>query len=250
MKLLHIIILAFLFSSCQDKSNLNESIQSLIALDSISKTNLKYDSLIQPYKYQLDSAMNRIIGFAPKTLSNHTKRGETTLGNFVSDLILYQSHKLNNDSVDLALINTHGGLRVPISEGEIKVGDIYELMPFDNEILILELSGEDVHQIFEHTANDCRNSISPTTFEIVNGKSRNIKINGQTIDYTKTYRLAISDYLANGGGGFDFLQSKPRKALGIKLRDMIIAHIEELTQQEKSIESTLEGRIIMNNDVQ
>ena len=250
IKSIQIFILVFVFLSCNEKQKSFNIIKTSIALDSLSPSDTYFDSLVEPYSSQLDLAMNQVIGFAPITLKNYVSRGETTLGNFVSDLMLYQSQKLSEDSVDLALINTHGGLRVPISEGEIKVSDIYELMPFDNEIFLLRLSGSELIQVFNHTAQDCRNSISPATFEIVNKQAENIFVSGEKIDTSRIYSLAISDYLANGGGGFEFLVSVERKPLGVKLRDMIITHIEELTEQGKSITANLEGRIIIHENVQ
>lgn len=243
------MILLFSFS-CRENQGTLKSVQSTYELDSLSASDEFIDSLVFPYKIKLDSAMNRVIGYAPKTLNNHISRGETTLGNFVADLMLYQSNKKHNDSIDLALINTHGGLRVPINTGKITVSEIYELMPFDNEIFILNISGDLLLKVFNHTAQDCRNSISPSRFEIINNKAENILIKGEKIDPMKTYRLAISDYLANGGGGFDFLINVDRTSSEIKLRDMIINHIEELTQNNLPVVSQLEGRIIMHQNVQ
>lgn len=240
-------LIAFGWSCSEQLDAVLAPVKTKIAVDSTIAFDTQIDSIIAPYKQELDSSMNEAIGTAAHTLKNEVSRGETTLGNFVSDLILYQSRKKAKYEVHLALINTHGGLRAPINEGEITVRDIFELMPFDNEILLLRLSGKELLQVFNHNAKDCRNSISPATFEIEDKTAKNIKINGASIDTSAFYNLAISDYLANGGGGFDFLGDAPRKSLRIKLRDMIIQHIKELSKEGKPVEANIENRIVIHD---
>ncbi len=247
----YLLLILFCYISCGlENTSADDPNFNMIEIDSSIKNNGFIDSIVFPYKNELEDEMSQIIGVASKTLSNEVKRGETTLGNFVSDLIYYQSNLLFKDSIHLALINTHGGLRVPISEGNISVRNIFELMPFDNEMVVLTLTGKEVERVFQHTAQDCRNSISPAIFTIYDGAAKNIRINNQPIDTNKTYNLAISDYLANGGGGFDFLIEKPQKSINIKLRDMIIKHIKELTSNEKQVSAELENRITFTRNVQ
>ncbi|MDN5203816.1 5'-nucleotidase C-terminal domain-containing protein [Fulvivirgaceae bacterium BMA10] len=201
-------------------------------------------ALIQPFKSELDEQMKKVIGYAQHELNNKPGRGESTLGNFVADLLLIQSERKYTGSVDIAVINAHGGLRVPISEGAIRVEHIYELMPFENAMWILELSSEQVQQFFDHCAKTMRNVAAGAEFSVRDGKAVSIKIQGKDIEPNRRYTLAISDYLAQGGGGFSFLkETKFVEDLQYPVRDMILNHIAELHDQGRKIEAKLDERI-------
>lgn len=124
------------------------------------------------------------------------------------------------------------------------MGDVFELMPFENELLVLTLSGSTVEKIFQFGAKTKILSLSNASFTLQNGQATNILVGGQPLDTQKTYTLAISDYLANGGDNLSFLKEaiKTEKA-GILLREAIIQHIKQLTAQGKPVEAQVEGRV-------
>ncbi|MCG8321394.1 MAG: 5'-nucleotidase C-terminal domain-containing protein [Cytophagales bacterium] len=205
-------------------------------------------AMIRPYKTNLDREMKTVIGTARYHLDNHPGRGESILGNFVADLLLRESEKKYGEKIDMAIINSHGGLRTTISKGPITKEKIFELMPFENNMLVLELSGSLTQQFFDHCAKTLRNNVAGARFTIENDKAAGVRINGKTLDPNSSYTLAISDYLAEGGGGFGFLNQANRLAnLNYKIRDMIIDHIKDLTDQNKMIEAQLDGRIKIIN---
>ena len=205
-------------------------------------------AIMAPYKSRLDQEMKTIIGRAGHHLDNHPGWGESGLGNFVADLLLVESQKRYDQKIDMAIINAHGGLRTTIGEGPVTRENIFELMPFENYMLVVELSGELTKRFFDHCAKTRRNILAGARFAIKGEKAINININGRNPHPDSTYILAVSDYLANGGGGFGFLGETDRVTnLNYKIRDMIIDHIKNLTAQNKVIEGRLDGRIkIMN----
>ncbi|MDN5213819.1 5'-nucleotidase C-terminal domain-containing protein [Fulvivirgaceae bacterium BMA12] len=214
--------------------------------------NLAADStitaMIQPYKADLDREISMIIGWAGEKLDNAPGRGESKLGNFVADLLLIQSEKKYGEPIDMAIINAHGGLRSTISQGPISMENIFELMPFENNMLVLELSGSLTRQFFDNCAKTKRNNIAEAKFTVVGNKATDISIGGKPFDPNRRYTLTISDYLANGGGGFGFLsQAKVIADLNYKTRDMIIDHIKDLSAQKKKAWGQLDGRIKIIN---
>ena len=205
-------------------------------------------AIIQPYKKNLDQQMKMVIGKAGHDLDNHPGWGESKLGNFVADLLLSQSQKKFGQKIDMAIINAHGGLRSSISEGPVTKEHIFELMPFENHVLVLELSGSLTQRFFDHCAKTRRNNVAAARFTIKDDKAMAIIINGKPLDPDSHYTLAISDYLANGGGGFGFLAQANRIAdLEYKVRDMIIDYIQDLSEQNKVVEARLDGRIKVIN---
>ena len=195
------------------------------------------ESIIAPYRARLDSIMNEVIGYAAYDL---TPRGqyESTLGTFVTKLIWARSAIAFDQQVDVSIMNHHGGLRAPINEGPITLGEVFEIMPFENEVLLLEIPGEQLTQVIEHIGKSGSSMIWPVSFEVHQNRAKSIRVDGQEIDEEKIYTLAISDYLANGGSGFQMLRPLKRLEVEpIKLRDMIVQEIREQTAQGDSISS-------------
>ena len=122
-----------------DYSGVNYSVTDT----SFSSTDL--DSMISPYKTEMEAKMDKVIWHADESLIKYMP--ESPLGNFVADVIFESGFEygLKNDELAINKSNTlcllnFGGLRAPINEGDITIGNVYELMPFDNEIVIVSLS--------------------------------------------------------------------------------------------------------------
>jgi len=241
------VSLVFFYACNQPVKKQNSDYNFYIAVDSTIIDGEEISEIISPYKNKLDAEMNKVIGYADTMLSNESSEGESSLGNFVADLMYYQSDKIFKDTVHLAVINARGGLRVPINQGKITVGEIFELMPFDNEMLVVEVKGDELMQMFQLTANKAVNVFSHATFTIKNQQADSVQIDSLPIAKEKIYNVAISDYLANGGGGFDFLNDNKRHDLNIMVRDMILMHIEELWEKKKHVYAKRDGRIIFKN---
>ncbi|QNF31890.1 5'-nucleotidase C-terminal domain-containing protein [Adhaeribacter swui] len=199
------------------------------------------EATIAPYRQKVEQRMHEVIGQAPTELK--AEPIESSLGNFVADLQRSQAAALLGRPIDMGLM-TRGGLRYIIPQGNITVGDVFELMPFENELLVLTLSGSTVEKLFQFGASKKILALSGATFSIQNDQAINILIGGKPFDKQQTYTVAISDYLANGGDNLGFLKEavKTEKA-GILLRDAIIKHIQQLTAQGKPVEARVEGRV-------
>jgi len=212
---------------------------------------LEEDSLIKaiisPYKLSLDSFMNDIIGYSEKHLFKANPEG--LLNNLIADIVLYEANirctEMGKDiHVDMSLLN-NGGLRAPIQAGTITVGNIYELMPFENLIVIIELSGKDTRQLFNFVAQQKGLPLAGATMSIQKDDSAgNIFIADKPFDENRTYFVATSDYLANGGDKMSFF-SNPVSVLKTDyyVRDAIIHYIKEQTKNKKVIDSKLDKRI-------
>ncbi|MGB0432037.1 MAG: 5'-nucleotidase C-terminal domain-containing protein [Bacteroidia bacterium] len=238
-------------SSCTQSAN-QKSVNPIKAqpLDSAIVASADIKRAIAPYKKELEAKMNTVIGFAANEFNNNCGESrESTLGNFVADLLLVQTKKVFDNSLDLAVINHHGGLRTPIRKGNITVQNIYELMPFDNEMWVLEIEGNLVQQLFDNAAQRKSNCIAGATYTIAsNKKATDIIINNKPFDENKTYRVSISDYLAGGGGGHSFFKNiSPVYDTDYKCRDMIIDYIKANSADKKdTLVPKIDGRVKMS----
>lgn len=182
--------------------------------------------LISPYKNKLDVLMNEVIG---RTNTDLVKAMPLAgLGNMAADACLTGAQKHTSTPVDFAVLNS-GGIRIPsINKGAITVGQIYELMPFDNQIVVVELKGADCELLFEWITKWKGAPVSKLNMKIDSGKYSAVFINGEPFDKNKTYRVATTDFIANGGDGATFFANGKTIATSYKLRDAIIAYIRTI----------------------
>lgn len=213
----------------------------LLTVDSTLQDDNSVEKIIAPYREELSASMNKIIGHSRKRLTE--KEVESLLGNFVSDAILDQSRLHYNGTIHLSVVN-NSGLRAPIPEGPVTLSDIYELMPFENMLYIVELDGSLTLKLFEKLAKDKRLAVSNSVVIIQQDKPTRIFINGAPFKEDQRYVVAISDYLANGGGGMEFLkQAKILQKINVKIRDLIVDEIRLKESKGSPVDAEIEGRV-------
>lgn len=199
------------------------------------------EEMVAPFRTRMGEEIREVIGETTGMLSKAQPEG--TLGNFAADAMLWAANQADTGTVAMALTN-NGGLRVPIGEGPISVGQIFELMPFENMLSILTLSGTQVEELCNQLAEKRGEPISGFSFNIATQagerSAEKILIGGQPIDGAREYRLVTNDYMANGGDSFEVLETPiSREDLPVLLRDAFINYIRELG----TIRPRLEGRI-------
>lgn len=187
--------------------------------------------------------MNGVIGHSDVALTKAMVNGESLLGNFFSDATLGESRKID-PKIDFALPTTNGGLRNDLPLGAITLANVFELMPFENELLTFDLKGDDVASLLDFIARSGGQPVSGITLKIADKKAVEVMIGGKPFDPSKTYHVLTSDYLAGGGDGINsFKNPLSRKVLGLKVRDALIQYIKLKELEGKNISSALNRRI-------
>jgi len=174
-------------------------------------------SIIEPYKIGIDSIMNEVLCYSRSEMFK--KKPESELGNFVTDLCLERF----SDKADICVMN-YGGLRSALPKGKITIGDIYTLMPFENELVIVELDASENIELIEYIVS--RGGEPFSGIEIIINKQGEIQYQKKgfgSFDENKI-RVLTSDYLANGGDDMKFFKDKKQKKVGLKVRDAILEH--------------------------
>lgn len=203
------------------------------------------DAVIQPYKHELESKMNAVIS---NTNAELTKSGDNSnLGNLLADYTFEGADewtkKNNRPPLDAAVINI-GGIRTTIGKGNILTKQIYEVMPFENEIVIIKMKGKDLEGLFDYYLKTQKNNpVSHLIIETDNGNLSKKLINGKTIDDNQTYYIATSDYLASGGDNMFFFSKGEVISTGIKMRDLFL----EKFRQNPEISAPDDVRLIFKN---
>ena len=146
---------------------------------------------------------------------------ECTLGNFMADAMLISAKKID-PKTDGAIAN-QGGIRLTyINPGPITKGKIYELMPFDNMLAIVEVPGSIMQQFCDAIAARKGWPVSNIHFTIKDKKAINIMIGDQPMNEHRFYKIAINDYMARGGDNCYFLSPLIKKFTTVLLRDALI----------------------------
>ncbi|QSQ24310.1 bifunctional metallophosphatase/5'-nucleotidase [Pyxidicoccus parkwayensis] len=157
---------------------------------------------------------------------------ESVLGNLLADAIR------DTARADVALMNP-GGIRADLPPGPLTFGQVYEVLPFDNTVAVLQLSGAELRRLLELATNTDRGAVFPVSgVELTLGKCPGPQrlqgvtlAGGAPLEPGKTYRVALPDFLARGGDGLQpLIQSLPPERVdltpvrGMDLRDALVAY--------------------------
>jgi 2',3'-cyclic-nucleotide 2'-phosphodiesterase (5'-nucleotidase family) len=238
-RIIYLFLSVLFFSACT-KTYLKQK-------EDFSHTSLKENSesenakiTIAEYKVKVNAETEKVIATSTETLLKDGE--ESTLGNFVCDALNYSGQQeFKNTPIDLVIIN-RGGLRVNLPKGDIKVINIFELMPFENELVLVKISGEKLLEGVQ-TIIQKKHCFLGLRLKAENNKLLEVTINKENIDKTKNYTVLTSDYLANGGDDFLFLKDPfTIQKSNLKIRDAIINYCNYLTENKKQIIPYKDGR--------
>ncbi len=235
MRVLYLSILSFCFVivACETESNQqnrghNIEINQQILSDS---SIVKY---YQPFKKNLEeSLINTPISYSSETYKKNDGELNSTLSNLFADATYEMSNpvfnKMSGKNIDIVLLN-NGGIRSIISKGNISEKTAFELMPFENSIVVLELSGLSIIKMIDYLRKvKLQHPISGLQITLNNDYSVNeVKINGVSIENEKKYYVATTDYLLEGGDKMYFLAETTKTTdINYKMRDILIDYFKK-----------------------
>ncbi len=217
-----------------------------IAIDKTLKSDSSLESYITPYRDSLEGEMNAIIAFAPVTMINTREGDETLLGNFMADLCQKRAQEKFSESssrsIDFTLLNI-GGLRASINKGKVRVNDAFQVMPFENLLVVAELDYKAVRELLDYLAIEGKpHPVSKQLKVVFDGNQvRKVLINGRALDKNKTYMVLTNDYLLNGGDRMNFFQKAINVyPLNYKIRNALLDELNEID----TIKVALDKRVI------
>lgn len=190
------------------------------------KEDEKLSKEIKPFKDSLDLKMNEVLGKSETDFI--VARPSSNLMNWVADAIFVnQTRNIRLTQPLICLLNT-GGIRSSIGKGDVTLGDMYKIMPFENTLVWVELPISVINEIEMYLKKSGGEPIS--NCKLMNGK---LEINGIR-ENTTHFWVLTSDYLMNGGDKMDFFNKKTNtNSTGKLLRDILI---EELKNQGTMVE--------------
>lgn len=216
--------------------------------ENIPEPDPNIDSIIANYRSELDSEMNQVLAFSSFAMRKASPEG--LLNNFVADLVFEVADELydpeDGQKIDFCLLN-YGGLRASLPAGQITKSRVFEIMPFENEMVVITLSAEKAYELFKYVASSQNGMpISGLRIGIKGGDLGHVLIQGQEFNPNRNYKVVTSDYLAEGGDRMRFfLDPLNTEMIGMRVRDAIILYMERETNSGNDLYSELDGRIYL-----
>ena len=200
-------------------------------------------AIVDRYQAQLDQALGGTVGQATTSILRGATRGvESEMGNFVTDAM-----RTYLDGVDIAFANA-GGLRADIDAGPITLQEVYAVLPFNNTLVTMDLTGAQVVQVLEEGAASQYGTVqvSGLRWSYDAGAPFGQRVtsvtlaDGTSIDLGATYRIATNNFLASGGDQFRTLtQGANTVDTGINLVDTVVRYLS----QSSPVDPQVEGRL-------
>jgi 2',3'-cyclic-nucleotide 2'-phosphodiesterase (5'-nucleotidase family) len=211
----------------------------------------KMVAVYSPKVRELDVVLGQLRGELKKGGA-----GSGSLGNFVTDGMRWQATLKTGKTITLAVMNGGGLRRSTIGEGELRARDIFELLPFENALVTVDLTGVQLKKLLDtiligNEAQSGARIVYKTTAEKKN-EAESIKLReagGEIeIDPAKIYTVVTIDYIYNvGGARWGILhEGTNMKALGITLRESLMNYVKSETAAGREIKPNLDGRFSLD----
>ena len=242
-RLIYILSLLTVLTACHRPTHVTKITGTIILVDSTLDAiqDSDYLAYLAPIKADLEAKLGAPIGYAPKALEVY--QPECPLLNWASDALLAMARQKSPEPVDVAVVNI-GGMRCNWGAGDITFRHVFELMPFDNMLVVLTLKGSDLQQLCEIFAYSGGQGIAGMRIKAFGDKVMQqdalVTIGGKPIEMDKTYTVATSDYLSQGNDGMVPLKNYVEMWNSEeKIRDLYIEYIEQV----KTVEAKVDGRM-------
>lgn len=228
------LLLSMAILSCKGNSVETAEIKGeRLPIDENIEGDLEIEEFITPFKEHLNKTLDSTLAYNPKDMVKSDGDLNTAIGNLMADIVLEQANPVfksrTDNEIDLVLLN-HGGIRSGLNKGNISTRSAYALMPFENEIVVAELSGEKIKEMLSYLERaKTAHPVSGIQIEMdQNYKVTKAEINGEEVEEDKTYFVATSDYLQQGGDNMNFFKDPIELyKVDYKLRNAIIDYFKK-----------------------
>lgn len=196
-----------------------------------------YLQALEPTREALDREMNVQIGYAPERMWVNCP--ECPMLNWSCDALWEAAKRLCPKPVDMSVVNM-GGMRCEWPAGPITRGHVFELMPFDNTLVVLTLTGRDILDLCQSFVDCGAQGVAGLRMTAVDGRLGEVTIGGKAVQPEATYTVATSNYLAGGADHMDALT----RYVDIWNSDYVIRDLYlEAVQRQDTVRGVVDGRM-------
>ena len=234
----YFLFLALFLSGCGKSVQVKNAETSRIAIDGSvdSIADSAYIAYLAPYKESVEREMAVVIGYTADSL--YVASPECPMLNWATEALWYAAKEVYPGQVDIAVVNK-GGMRCEWPAGPITQGNVFELMPFDNKLVVLSMKGEDILALCQLFATYGGQGVAGLRMTAVDGQLADVSVGGKPVDKDAIYTVATSDYLAGGADHMDALKNHVDYwDSELLVRDLYIAAVKRDT-----IHAIMDGRM-------
>ncbi len=228
-----------------DKPAVKEGVMTTLFEDEFIP-DIEISAKILEEQVKAEEGMDEILGIAEINLTRDGSGTQHLVGNFV-----VQAMKESVEA-DFAFINL-GGVRGDISAGPITHRSIFDVMPFDNQVLLFEVDGYFVKKIIEARVSGTRHGLRIAGISVVVNRKRedydkvtSLKIDGLDVIGDKIYKVATTDFLMQGNAGLSLLTEVPESQITrteLSMRDAMALYVKT----NSPVSSVVDNRWIKDN---
>jgi 2',3'-cyclic-nucleotide 2'-phosphodiesterase (5'-nucleotidase family) len=229
-------------ASCQPPRQLNTIRFNGYSIQKSSGIDSSLYKMIGPYRENVDRTMNEVLADCEADLLKEVP--DSRLGNFLADAYLWAAKEKLDKNAEIAFMN-HGGVRINrIGKGPVTRRTIFEVMPFDNLLVVAEIKGSLLQTYLDRIAAEGGGGgVAGLSLRIENKKAVEVMIGGKPLDPEKTYTMVNSDYTLDSGSGIPAFKTLKQNKSGYLMRDAIIQYCQHLQSTGKKISLEPQKRI-------
>ncbi|WP_320814993.1 5'-nucleotidase [Flavobacterium sp.] len=230
-----LLTLSMLLACSSKKYNNYQTSAALLNINDTILLDSKIQKFVNPFKEHINRDLDSVLAYNPITQDKSKGQWETNIGNLFSNVTLELTRpifkKRENKTIDFCLLN-HGGIRAIIPAGNVTSRTAYEIMPFENSVVVIGLTGKEVLELANYVLTEKKpHPLEGIVIKVNEDYSKvlSIKINNIDLDENKIYYVATSDYLGNGGDNMIFFKNSTIKYdLDYKLRNLFIDYFKKV----------------------
>ena len=218
----------------------------LIPVDSRldNRVDATFSSIIDDYAAEVKEKMDVKLGYAPYYISRGTP--ESALGNLTADGLIWIAQNLHDTKADVAIYNS-GGVRANISNGNVTVGDVYAVYPFDNRLSLITIKGSKLKELLKKVPGSLY--VNKEVKIVKSGTTiSTMTLNGKTIQDSQNYTVATIDYISDNDGYTSIFNGYVSREDSVDMiRDEFVEYFKYLANQNGgNITATKDGRVTVN----
>ncbi len=231
------MLLTIFMESCMKKHLVGFGADQYLSVNSDAVSDAETEALIKPYRDPLSTIMQEVLCYSDAPALRELPEG--SLGNLITDLLRNEGFRQSKIPVDICFLN-QGGLRIDWPKGAITRSMVFEIMPFENKLQLVEVDSLQLEGLLALIAQRGGAPVSGVKMIIKEGKLYEWKILNAA--HQKTYTLLTTDYLLNGGDSYKISFGNTLWN-GPKVRDAIEQGIKHVHGEAQTLKPQKDGRI-------
>ena len=209
-----------------------------------NRVDATFSSIIEDYAAEVKEKMEVKLGYAPYYINRGTP--ESALGNLTADGLIWMAKQFHNKTADVAVYNS-GGVRANISKGDVTLGDVYAVYPFDNVLSLVTIKGSKLKELLKKVPGSLY--VNAGVKIVKSGSSiTTMTVGGKTISDSQNYTVATIDYISDNDAYTSIFENYVDREDSVEMiRDYFGEYFKHLaSQNNNNITASKDGRVTVN----